>query len=109
MIQILDGLYRIEEKPHASKYWTKIHSEDYKGNPATKEEYKEYEATPNARKLIIRVKEKIPIYDSLQQLWRIKIDSNGDRKWVFATYAKSEPLFIWNTYPVYTGPIFSRR
>ena len=108
MIQILDGLYRIEEKPHASKTWTKIYYKDSKGNPATKEEYKAYEENPNARKVVIRVKEKIPIYDPFQKLWRIKIDSNGG-KWVFATYAKSEPLFIWSTYPVYSGPIFSRR
>lgn len=109
MIQTLDGIFRIEEKPHASRTRARIRYTDSKGNPASKEEYEAYEENPNARKVVIKVKEKIPIYDSLQQLWRIKIDSNGDRKWVFATYAKSEPLFIWNTYPVYTGPIFSRR
>ena len=105
----LKGLYRLTEKAHASKYVVESKFLDSAGNEVSEEEYEKFLDTENPRKFLHEKIEKTPIYDTVQDLWHIVIDTNTCETFVFAKYAKSVPLIEWLLYPVYTGPIFQKK
>ena len=108
MIQEL-GLHRIEENPVGSLAF-KTFYEDNKGNRITREEYEIMSSEGNKKKKAKKKKERVTVPFNRQQLWWVtkEIDDNG-REIVFLRYARSVPLAVWHTYPVYKGPYFSKK